>query len=104
MSDHTTPADFSTNERPREYVVVFRVSGTVRVTIEADSKDEAWQKAETMIDDNSEDWSDIDAEEIDISRVTKSPTMYRVIRDGANMQVSHLMPGDAPRQPDERGF
>jgi hypothetical protein len=30
--------------------------------------------------------------------------MYRVIRDGRNMQVSRLMEGDQPREPGEYGF
>jgi len=104
MTDTPDPTAFSANEKPREFDVVFRVSGTVRMTIEADDKDDARRKAEAMIDDSRQDWSDIDAEEIDINYVAKSPTMYRVLRDGKKFQVSRLLPGDLPREPDERGF
>lgn len=108
MSDAQTPlpdpADFSVKERPNEYEVSFRVSGTVTRTIIASSKQEAREKAEQMIDDEDFDGDLDEAGEVEIDYISKHPDMYRVTRGGKNMQVSHLRPGDLPREPDERGF
>lgn len=92
--------EFSKNEKPREYEVRFSVSGKIFVTIEADSLEDARAKAVAM--DVGSDLDEVD--DIDIDFVRKSPVMYRVIREGQPMQVSHLQPGDEPRKPGEYDF
>lgn len=100
-------ADFSVDDRPREYRAHIRFEGEMVVRIMADSEDEAKQKAEDMADALVEGTEEIDPHEIeiaDLKHVYRSRPMFRVIRDGQAMQVSHLAPGDVPREPDERGF
>ena len=107
MNDQPNPADFSADERPREYVVIFAVQGTMTVKIKADSKEDAEAKAEEMADSIAEGSTEADLDEIDdvgVSDVYKSPPMYRVTRDGRPCQVSRLRPGDLPREPLEGGF
>jgi hypothetical protein len=46
-----------------------------------------------------------DIHKVDLRHVSKDRPMYRVTREGKPMQVSHLQPGDLPRDPDpDRGF
>ena len=67
--------------------------------------EDARRQVLAMVENEDEDFTNIDAADaIDIGHIRKSPTMYRVIREGKNMQVSHLIDGDVPRPPDERGF
>ena len=104
MSENPNPEMFSANERPREYEVRFDVTGTVEITVEADSIEEARQKAEAMAE-NEDFGIELDAADyVCIGSVRKSPKMYRIIRDGRPMQSSYLQYGDTPRDPDERGF
>jgi hypothetical protein len=98
------PDDFSKNERPTEYEARFRVTGEIRVTIHAGSREEAEDKARAMMEDDDFGCELDGVDDVDLSRVWKSPVMYRVIRDGRNMQVSRLMEGDQPREPGEYGF
>lgn len=97
-------SEFLKNEKPREYEARFSVSGEVRVTIMADSKEEAKAKAEAMLDDEE---FGVDLDEVSdasLAWISKAGPMFLVTRDGRRMQVSHLQDGDQPRQPDERGF
>jgi hypothetical protein len=82
------------------------VSGTVRIAIKADSIEDAKEQARKMQEDEeSPNFTELDeVDEIRIDWVRKESPMYRVIRDGETMQVSHLDAGDIPREPDERGF
>lgn len=98
MTDKPNPADFSVNERPREYEVRFKVEGEVRLTIEADSLEDAKAQARTMMEDDDSFGSEIDdVHEVTVDHVWKSPPMYRVQRGDRTMQVSKLEPGDMPR-------
>lgn len=107
MADKPNPADFSVNDRPREYDVRIRVEGEIIMTIKADSQEEAKAQAEKLADDILEgrDFADLDdIEETKVESCWRKSPMYRVMRDGKPMQVSHLEAGDLPREPDERGF
>lgn len=100
------PADFSRNDKPGEYTAEISVRGIVSISIEAESQEDAQRQAEAELDRmEKEGYVEIDdIHEIDLRRVTKDRPMYRVIREGKPMQVSHLDPTDKPRAADERGF
>lgn len=107
MTDKPNPADFSVDERPREYDVVISIKGTMRTKIMAESLDEAKAMAEQFADDIAEDREPADIDDVDDVSVyfgRKIPPMFRVLRDGKPYKVSRLEPGDLPREPDERGF
>lgn len=95
---------FITNERAGEFDAVFRVTGTIRTTIKAADLDEAKTKAEALTEDEEFGQDIDDVEEVRIGHVSKSPTMYLVLRDGRKFQVSRIQDGDTPREPDENGF
>jgi len=96
------PADFSRNDKPGEYTAVIEVRGTISIHIKAESQEDAQRQAEAELEGiEREGYVEIDnIDEIDLERVTKDRPMYRVTRDGKPMQVSHLQPGDLPREPD----
>ena len=107
MTDKPNPADFSVNDKPREYEVRIRVTGEIRRTIKADSLEDAEVQAERIADDIAEDReaAELDeVEDVDIASCSRARPLFRVLRDGKPFQVSHLSPGDLPRNPDERGF
>jgi hypothetical protein len=107
MTDKPNSNDFSVNAKPRDYEVTIGITGSMRVTIQADSEDHAKRLAKEMADRLSEDMAEVDLDELDdvsVDYIRKTPPMYRVTRDGQKMQVSNLKPGDLPREPDERGF
>ncbi len=104
ITDLPNTADFITNERYGEYEATFSVRGTIRITIKAESLEEARSKADAMTEDEEFGLELDDAEDVSLDRVGKTRPMFLVTRDGQSMQVSHLQPGDLPRQPDERGF
>ena len=100
------PSDFSINEREGKFTAMFRVTGTIRFEIDADSVADARAKARAdasrILDSGETDIDDMETVEVD--HVYKNPAMYRVLREGKKMQVSRLEPGDIPREPDDRGF
>ena len=100
------PADFSQKEKPRDYTASVTVRGTISISIQADSQEDAERQAEAEIAKmEAERYVEIDdIDEIELDRVYKDRPMYRVTREGKPMQVSHLDPGDVPRAADERGF
>lgn len=100
------PADFSRNDKPGEYTAEITVRGAISISIKADSPEDARRQAEAELERIEKDgYVEIDdIAEIDLYRVTKDRPMYRVMRDGKPMQVSHLEATDLPRTPDERGF
>lgn len=106
MTDATiqapNPADFSRNDKPREYTAEITVRGVISISIKADSQEDAQRQAEAeLVRMEKERYVEIDdIHEIDVHRVTKDRPMYRVTREGKSMQVSHLQPGDLPRDPD----
>lgn len=111
MTDTTVampnPADFSLNEKPGDYTATFEVSGTISFHIKADSQEDAQRQAEAELERIENDsYVEINSiDEADLRRVTKDRAMYRVMREGKAMQVSHLQPGDLPREPDDKyGF
>ena len=107
MTDQPNPADFSVNDKPREYEVRIRIEGEVRRTIKADSLEEAEAQAEKIADDIAEDREAAeldDVDDVEVASCRRASPMFRVMRDGKAYQVSHLKPGDLPREPDDRGF
>ncbi len=100
------PADFSRNDKPGEYTATIEVRGMIDVSIKAESQEDAQRQAEAELERmEKEGYAEIDdIHDIDLLRITKDRPMYRVTREGASMQVSHLQAGDVPRDPDERGF
>lgn len=107
MSNTPNPEDFSVNEKPREYEIRLDVRGTIRMTIEADSLEEAKTRAHEKAYELADDALGIELDEVEevaVGMVYKSPKMYRVMRDGRAMQVSRLEPGDAPREPIAHNF
>lgn len=107
MTDKPNPADFSVNDKPREYDVCIRVEGEIRRKVMADSKAEAEALAESLADDIAEDREVAELDEVDDIKVMscrRATPLFRVTRDGRPYQVSRLSAGDLPREPDERGF
>ncbi|OJU66195.1 MAG: hypothetical protein BGO05_10130 [Rhizobiales bacterium 63-7] len=104
MTEAPNKADFSVNERAGEYRVPFVVTGSIETTINADSLEEARAKASAMTEDEEFGLELDQADYVSVDYVSACRPMYRVTREGKAMQVSHLLPGDEPRQPDERGF
>ena len=110
MTEATTapnPADFSVDERPREYCVTLCVEGTMEMTVEADSPEQARQMAEDLAGRVAEgkDAAELDGvADVRVSFVSKALPFYRVLRGEKVMQTTRLRPGDQPREPDERGF
>ena len=104
MTDLPNKADFIADERPGEYEATFSVRGTIRVTIKADSLEEAKKKAEAMAEDEEFGLEIDEANEVNVDWVERPLPMYLATRDGRPMRTTHPRPGDAPRQPDERGF
>lgn len=106
MTDQPNPSDFSRNDRPREYTAIIQVRGEVRFSIEADNPEDARRQAEAEIERiEKEGYVEIDdIDEIKLDRVRKDAPMFRVLREGKTMQVSHLQPGDQPRSPDKHDF
>jgi hypothetical protein len=101
-TDTPNPTDFSSNDKPREYTAEIEVRGTVSIRIEAESLEDAQRQAEADLEKMEKNgYVEVDGiDEIDVRRVTKDRPMYRVTREGKPMQVSHLHPGDLPRDPD----
>lgn len=110
MTDTTVqapnPADFSRDDKPGEYTAEIEVRGRISISIKAESKEDAQRQAEAELDRmEKEGYAEIDdIHDIDLVRMTKDRPMYRVTREGKPWQVSHLEPGDLPREPDQRGF
>jgi len=103
-AEQPNPADFTKDEKPGEYEVRFRVTGRISMPFVAESKEDAMAQAEKMMDDETFGL-DLDAvDDVHVDYIYKSPAMYRVVRNGVKMQVSHLQPGDKPRDPEDRGF
>lgn len=96
------PADFSRNDKPGEYTAEIEVRGRISISIKAESQEDAQRQAEAELNRmDKEGYVEIDdIYETDLRRVTKDRPMYRVTREGSPMQVSHLQPGDLPRDPD----
>ncbi len=111
MTDATintpNPADFSRNDKPGEYTAEIEVRGRVSIAIKAESQEDAQRQAEAELEKMEEEgYVEIDdIHKVDLRHVSKDRPMYRVTREGKPMQVSHLQPGDLPRDPDpDRGF
>lgn len=96
------PADFSINDKPGEYTATIEVRGKISISIKAASQEDAQRQAKAELERiEKEGYVEIDdIEETDLQCVTKDRPMYRVTREGKPMQVSHLRPGDLPREPD----
>ncbi len=95
---------FSKNERLGEFEAIFRISGEVRMTIKADDLEAAKAQARVRSEDEEFGLELDETTDVQLSYVRKVPAMFRVTRGGRKMQVSHLLEGDEPREPDDRGF
>ena len=95
---------FFENTKPDEYEARFSVSGEVRMNIKASSLEEAKKKAEAMLDDEEFGIELDEVSDASVDYVWKTKPMFLVNRGGKKMQVSLLLSGDQPREPDERGF
>lgn len=101
------PDDFSKYEKPTQYRACFRVTGEIWADIEADSEGEAKAKAMAMAqsDDFGFDLDELgDVRVLYVHKKTPKTPMFRVLRDGLEIQVSRLKPGDEPRDPRPDGF
>jgi len=96
------PANFSRNDKPGEYTAEVEVRGRISIRIKAESQEDAQSQAEAELEKmQNEGYVEIDEiDDADLRRVIKDRPMYRVTREGKPMQVSHLQPGDLPRDPD----
>jgi hypothetical protein len=97
-------AAFLKNERPGEYRARFYVRGEISITFKADSLEAAKAIAESKIKDEKFGLKLDDASEVELAHVQKTRPMFLVNRGGGAMQVTRLIEGDEPRQPDEHGF
>jgi hypothetical protein len=100
-------SEFSVNEQAGKYYATLKISGTMRVEIDAESIEDARDQAETKADKVSEDIFDIEidyVDDVDVYHVQAKPKMYRVMSEGKKMQVIRLDETCTPRDPDERGF
>lgn len=107
MTDKPNPADFSVDDKPGQYSVILRISGYMTRTITADSPEEAEEMAEAWADRIADDKEEAELDEVgdvDVDECRRATPMFRVIRGGRPMQVSRLVEGDRPRDPDHRGF
>lgn len=106
MNDNTkpNPADFIVNEKHGQYRATFDVRGTITMMFKADSLEDAKEKAEAMCDEEDFGFDIDDVDEVVVGYVCKMTPMYLVMREGREMQTSHLKVGDTPRQPNEDGF
>lgn len=100
------PADFSRDDKLGEYTAEIAVRGKISISIKAESREDAQRKAAAEVDRiEKEGYVEIDdIQDIDLRHMSEDRPMYRVTREGKPMQVSHLEPGDLPREPDQRGF
>lgn len=71
--------------------------------VAATTAEEARAKVAALIASNSIDAA-TEPDDFEIVSVVPQPPLYRVLRDGRAMQVSHVEPGDLPREPNRRGF
>jgi len=104
MAEQPNPDDFTKDEKPGEYGIRFRVKGEIRLTIKAESKEDAKAQAEAMLEDEDFGLELDEVDEVRVDYVYKTPAMFRVMREGKVMQVSRLEPGDVARAPNEYGF
>lgn len=108
MSETETPNpdDFSRNERERDYEARVSIRGTITIAVQADSAEGAQQQVDAELAKiEAEGFVQLDdIDEIGDAQVTKERPMFRVLREGRVMQVTHLQAGDLPRQPNEHGF
>jgi hypothetical protein len=106
MTEQPDPSAFSRNEREQDYTAYIEVRGTISIGIKANSAEDARRQAEAEVRRMDADgYVEVDRiEELELQRMVKDPPMFLVTRDGQQMRVSRLDPGDAPRAPDERGF
>jgi hypothetical protein len=106
MSEAMDHTDFAQNMREGEYTALINVSGTISISIKAESQEDAQRQAMAEVERiEKERYAELDQiDDIELGHVRKDRPMFLVTRDGRAMQVSHLAPGDLPREPDERGF
>lgn len=104
MTERSDPSLFSVDDRPGEWVIQFRVEGTVSFTINAEDENAAKAAAAAMLEDDDQLSSLDDVTDAAVDSVRAMRPMFRVMRGERAIQTSHLMPGDLPRDPAESGF
>lgn len=87
------------DRRAGEFDVEVRITGTVRLTIKATDAADARRQAEDMIEKNEVELYGEDFDDADVTYVRACPAMYLVQRDGREMGVSRVQPGDKPCAP-----
>lgn len=87
-----------------EFEARFDVRGTVTRSIKAPDIKAAQEAAWDMAEDEDDFLEIDDVDDLRIVGVAPRTPRYLVARDGQKMRVSRLQDGDAPREPDERGF
>jgi hypothetical protein len=87
------------DEQRGQFSVELHLSGTVYMTVDADDESAARRKVEAMIEAEEVELYGSDVEDARIRYLRASPTMYLVKRDGKEMGVSRVIPGDEPTAP-----
>jgi len=100
------PADFLYDDQEGKYEAVVSVTGRDRLSLLAPNLEAARGLVQDAIERDGLDLTPPQITEIDIVDVRPKPRVYLVMRDGERMRVSHLQPGDTPREPnaDMGGF
>ena len=92
-------ADLYCNAYEGVYVVTVDVRATLREEVNARTEVEARDKVLAMIEANEIDIYGEDVGDTVIRSVRRHQPMYLVMRAGEPMGVSHVQPGDLPREP-----
>lgn len=92
-------AAFWRDDREGQFDVAFDVRGTVRETIRAGTITEARALADDMIADEEMELYASDFDEVRVDYIRPCRPMYLVNRGGQSWAVSHVQPGDEPREP-----
>jgi len=87
------------DEQAGQFNVEVHVSGTVYLTVKAEDREAARRQVEAMIENDEIELFGSDIDDAGINYVRPCPTMYLVMRDGKEMGVSHVQPGDEPCTP-----
>lgn len=90
---------FWRDDRDGQFSVAFHVRGTILETIRAGSLDEARAAAVEMMEAGGLELYADDFDSVQIDDIRPAPPMYLVNRNGKEWGVSHIEPGDEPREP-----
>jgi len=99
ITDKAILDTFWRDDREGQFDVAFDVRGRVRETIHAGTLAEARALADEMAQGEEMELYGPDFDDVRIDYVRPCPPMYLVLRDGKEWGVSHVQPGDVPREP-----